>query len=186
MTNCQPQTTTTYSTILALDAHCCSKDDYADGADDEEPTGTAVLPACALPLAVDHVNAATSCGLPLTGADSIRPFSYPLHKVAKSVNCDGTFVNSVALAEHHKECLIGSSVACYAGTTTPITMCCPDTDEFLCMVCDIEVNLAAVSTHKLIPKVVCSSNCQVQCQHESEAVLRDFQRMDALDSEDAK
>ena len=106
--------------------------------------------------------------------------------MVKCVNCDGTFVNIGALVEHHKECLTGSDVVCYAGTTTPITMTHPDPVEFLCMVCNVGVNLAAVGTYNLGPKVFCSSICQVKCQHESEAVLRDFQRIDASEAEAAR
>ena len=77
-------------------------------------------------------------------------------------------------------------MACYAGTTTPITVLCPDPVEFLCMVCNVGVNLAAVGTYTLGPKVFCNSICQVKCQHESEDVLRDFQRIDASEAEAAR
>ena len=116
---------------------------------------------------MDNANAAI-------GADVTRPVSDHHNKVATCVNGYVTFVNIGALEEHHRECLIGSSVACYAGTTTPITMPCPDAGEFLCIVCDLEVKFAAVSTYKFGPKVFCSSNCQVQCQHELEVALKDF------------
>ena len=92
-------------------------------------------------------------------------------------------MNIGALVEHHKECLIGSDVACYAGTITPITVTRPDPVEFSCMVCNVGVNLAAVGTYKLGPEVFCSRICQVKCQHEFEVVLRDFQRVHASEAE---
>ena len=40
--------------------------------------------------------------------------------------------------------------------------------------------------HQLGPKIFCSSICQVRCQHESEVVLRNSQRIGASDAEDAR
>jgi ribA/ribD-fused uncharacterized protein len=133
-----------------------------------------------LPMAVDDGGAANDSVM------AFVKFSDPVHKVAKCVNCDGTFANIGVLVEHHKECLIGSRVACYAGTTTPVTMLCPDPVDITCMVCKVVVNLHSVSTYKLGPKIFCSSLCQARCQHKSEVVLRDFQRTEALDAEEAR
>ena len=96
------------------------------------------------------------------GADTVLAngsFSDPVHKGARCVNCDGTFMNVGMLVEHHKKCLVGSGVACYAGTTTPITMRRPEPVKLTCMVCDAVVDLDSIRTYKLGPKVFCSRNC---------------------------
>ena len=54
------------------------------------------------------------------------------------------------------------------------------------MVCNGGIILAAVGTYKLGPRISYSSICQVKCQHESEAVLRVFQRVDAPEAEAAR
>ena len=98
------------------------------------------------------------------GADTVLAngsFSDPVHKGARCVNCDGTFMNVGMLVEHHKKCLVGSGVACYAGTTTPITMRRPEPVKLTCMVCDAVVDLDSIRTYKLGPKAFCSRNCEV-------------------------
>ena len=75
----------------------------------------------------------------------IATLSGPNHKMVKCINCDVTFVNIGARVEQHKECLIGSGVACYV----PITIFCPDPAEFVCMLCNVGVNLADVGAYKL-------------------------------------
>ena len=85
-----------------------------------------------LPMTVDNGNAATDSVMAFVS------FSDLVHKVAKCINCDGTFANIEVLVEHHTGCLIGSDVACYVGTTTPITMTRPGPVEFSCVVCNLK------------------------------------------------
>ena len=183
-----------FNTRQQLDAHCCSQNNYEQDEDSDSSGNKTTVPVVAvtaigtdsnpksesMPMAVDDGGAAKDSVM------AFVKFSDPVHKLAKCVNCDGTFANIGVLVEHHKECLIGSRVACYAGTTTPVTMLCPEPVDITCMVCKVVVNLHSVSTYKLGPKIFCSSLCQARCQHKSEVVLRDFQRTEALDAEEAR
>ena len=105
-----------FTSRQALDAHCCSEDGYAaddsSGQSNTDPIVEAVVPPEPVPLATNNA---------MSGGVITTP-SAPIHKMVKCINCDGAFVNIGAVVEHHKECLIGPDVACYAGTTTPITM----------------------------------------------------------------